>query len=755
MPLDFAQFSDYAGTWISVLLSFSIKGAIILAVAGSLVVMMRRASAAARHLVWNMSLAALLALPLLSFVMPEWRVAVLPEAATATKIAQTDTESAPVIAASAPIPDAEKSASATTLAAEKMIAPAISAETSQAPVKESAPVGNSPVGDSENVIARTDSASPGWAFWALMTWLAGVMIVALRMLVGTLSVWWIVRRAQPVEDDSWTSLMEFLVWQLELKRPVRLLESRGVSMPITCGMFRSVVLIPKGADEWAEERRQVVLSHELAHVKRRDCLTQMLAQLACALYWFNPLIWIAARRLRVERELACDDYVLSTGTRASDYAGHLLDLARTMRSAHFSSLTAVAIARRSQLEGRLLAILDPGLKRRGLKRSSAAVVAILLACIVLPLSALRPATRAEASSEASQKSKPSADADKSPAKSADSTSNKPVAPAKSSDADSEKSVNPDDEDQDDDSDPESQSDNPENQDQAKNDGLSQAVNGSIADSVAGAVAEIQANQDNKDSVRQGVIEGLKDALKDEDPKVRKEAMRALGMVGGNEIVPVMLEALKDRDAMTRKHAAWALGMKGNSEVVEPLIGALRDENAQVREQAAWALGLKGDQRAIEPLAAALNDTSAQVREQAAWALGLKGDHRAIDPLIGALKDQNAQVRQQAAWALGLKGNGRAIDALIAALNDADRQVREQAAWALGLKGDNRAVEPLINALKDESAGVREQAAWAIGLKGDSRAMNALNAALKDANKEVREQAAWALGMLLMRNGRSR
>jgi HEAT repeat protein/beta-lactamase regulating signal transducer with metallopeptidase domain len=750
MPLHFAQFSEYAGTWISVLLNFSIKGAIILAVAGLLVVMMSRASAAARHLVWNMSLAALLVLPLLSFIMPEWRVAVLPEIASAAKVEQTDTEMAPVIASSTLIPEAEKNNSEkpnsfAARADEKVTAPVLSAETSQTPIKESAPAS-----DSENVIARTESSTLGWAFWALAIWLAGAMVVALRMLVGTVSVWWIVQRARPVEDDSWNALMEFLVWQLELKRPVRLLESRSVSMPITCGMFRSVVLIPQGADEWAEERRQVVLSHELAHVKRRDCLTQMLAQLACALYWFNPLIWIAARRLRVERELACDDYVLSTGTRASDYAGHLLDLARTMRSAHLSSLTAVAIARRSQLEGRLLAILDPGLKRRGLNRTSAAVVAILLACIVLPLAALRPATRAEASFEVSQKSKSSADADKSPAKSADSTSNKSA--ANSADADKKKSAEPDDEDQDDDSDVEPEPDNPENPDQEKNDGMDQAVNGSIADSVASAVATIQSGQDSKDSVRQGVIEGLKAALKDEDPQVRKEAMRALGMAGGSEVVPMMLEALKDRDPGTRKQAAWVLGMKGNSEVVEPLINALRDENAQVREQAAWALGLKGDQRALEPLASALNDSSAQVREQSVWALGLKGNSSSIDPLMGALKDQNSQVRERAAWALGLKGDSRAVDALITALSDSDRQVREQAAWALGLKGDNRAVDPLINALKDESADVREQAAWALGLKGDSRAMNALNAALKDTNKGVREQAAWALGMLLMRNG---
>src|SRR4029078_12794075 len=101
-----------------------------------------------------------------------------------------------------------------------------------------------------------------------------------------------------------------------------------------------------------------MLLHELAHVKRNDCLTQIIAQICCAVYWFHPGVWYSARRLRSERELACDEHVLDVGVNACDYAAHLLDIARVCKAPFGTSAAAVAMARPSQLEGRLLAILD-------------------------------------------------------------------------------------------------------------------------------------------------------------------------------------------------------------------------------------------------------------------------------------------------------------------------------------------------------------------------------------------------------------
>lgn len=87
------------------------------------------------------------------------------------------------------------------------------------------------------------------------------------------------------------------------------------------------LLLPAAARQWSGEQLRSVLLHEVAHIKRRDTIAHLLAQIACSLHWFNPLVWFAAWRLRVESERACDDLVLASGVRLSSYAGHLLQVA--------------------------------------------------------------------------------------------------------------------------------------------------------------------------------------------------------------------------------------------------------------------------------------------------------------------------------------------------------------------------------------------------------------------------------------------
>jgi HEAT repeat protein/beta-lactamase regulating signal transducer with metallopeptidase domain len=640
---DVVSFSSQTGHWFGLLLDLAIKGAFILSVASLSAFALRRSSAAMRHLVWNLALVSLLALPALTFMLPRWNVPVLPgllarpEAEADAR--ETDAASAGVLQAA--IQDA----------ARRALSAAPGSDASGATgVEASRPV----------QAVRSPMGRFHWSVWILALWLVGSFLVAARLAAGLASVWWITRRSRRVEDRDWTDLVREISWQLGLSRPVALLESERVGMPLTWGLFRPVILMPPDTADWAEERRRVVLSHELAHVKRRDCLTQTLAQAACAIYWFNPLVWMAARKLRMERERACDDHVLHTGTRASDYASHLLDLARSLGSSSCSATTAVAIARRSQLEGRLLAILDPDVSRRGINRAGASLALIVMICLVLPLAAVSPlADDSRSNGEQSQPERASRESRHDQAASRAETGGKDlreaITPAEPADKKSED--------------------------------------------------EQPASVDAPDQTHNVQL-----AQEPQDPQ--QEQSRQTGESG---IVESLKSALKDSDWEVRKHAAWSLGLKGDHTAVESLIEALKDEHPDVREQAAWALGLKGDSRAVRPLAAALKDQHSGVREQAAWALGLKGNREAVEPLIEALRDDDSQVREQAAWALGLKGDRRAVEPLMDALKDGDDGVREQAAWALGLKGDRRSLPALKDALKDPSGQVRDQARWAIGM----------------------------------------
>lgn len=119
----------------------------------------------------------------------------------------------------------------------------------------------------------------------------------------------------------------------------------------------------------------MVLLHELAHAKRWDCLTKLVAHVACSVYWFNPLTWLALTRLQSESERACDDLVLNAGSKPSNYAEHILRIASGLQTGAFAAHSSIAMARRSNLEGRLLAILDPRRNRRSLTRIGALIAA--------------------------------------------------------------------------------------------------------------------------------------------------------------------------------------------------------------------------------------------------------------------------------------------------------------------------------------------------------------------------------------------
>ena len=169
---------------------------------------------------------------------------------------------------------------------------------------------------------------------------------------------------------------------------VRLLHGDDVSMPCAVGVIRPAVLLPTAALSWSPDRLDAVLLHELAHVARRDVLMQSLAELCRSLYWFNPLAWLAASRLRLEREQACDDHVLAAGVRGSDYAQVLLHVARSYRDEHRD--LGLAMARPKDLQRRIGSLLDNTRSHLPLGRRSACALFASLMLVSFGAALVRP-----------------------------------------------------------------------------------------------------------------------------------------------------------------------------------------------------------------------------------------------------------------------------------------------------------------------------------------------------------------------------
>jgi beta-lactamase regulating signal transducer with metallopeptidase domain len=237
-------------------------------------------------------------------------------------------------------------------------------------------------------VARPSRVSLGAT--AARLWLFGALGLAAWWTIGNLGLVRLVRRATPIADPAWVALLGREVERIGVVARVRLLRSPAVGSPLTWRARQVVVLLPDDAESWPAERRRVVLAHELAHAARGDHFAQLAASAACALHWYNPLVWMAARRLRAESERACDDRVLELGTAGADYAAHLLDVARGSRALQMGGQVAIGMARPSQLEGRLLAVLDPRRIRSAPAFRSRVLAWTGLAAVIVPLAAMRP-----------------------------------------------------------------------------------------------------------------------------------------------------------------------------------------------------------------------------------------------------------------------------------------------------------------------------------------------------------------------------
>ncbi|MDH3733354.1 MAG: hypothetical protein OEU54_07450 [Gemmatimonadota bacterium] len=368
---------------IATLGSLTLRGTVVLGAAALLAWSLKKEAAGTRHILWTATFGLLLALPAASRWMPGWELGVLP----------ATLRTAPQLAPGTLAPAAPNLISFGVESSKAGVAPLATGLPTHPLVSdlESGPPTLAPS------VARVGPV-PGDFPWAPVLWTLwglGAAAALTSILVGHLRLRSLVRKGTVVRDPVWLGQVDDLRVRLGIDRSVALVIDPAVSAPMTGGVRFPVILLPDDATDWTPERRRVVLTHELVHIRRHDVLRQVVGRVALAAYWFHPLGWLASRQAAASRELACDEEVLAMGTRPSEYASLLLEMAdrRAMPSA-----LCLSMVQPSQLERRVMSILDPKRPHRSSFATGAALVALAVfgisAAVAQPVPAPRPAVPA-------------------------------------------------------------------------------------------------------------------------------------------------------------------------------------------------------------------------------------------------------------------------------------------------------------------------------------------------------------------------
>lgn len=320
---------EYAPTLFVVLLDWIAKGFVVLGLAYLADRLLRRADASLRHLIWLAGLSAVMLLPAVSWVLPSLDVPLF----------RLDFLTAAVV------PGAE----------------------------------SEQVGTGIGLGRSTPDLLLG-------IYLAGAFSVFSWQAIGRAYAHRLRRRAETVSHPQVVTQLKHLKAKLGIRRPVDLLCSSLITIPFSAGYHRPAIVLPQDATEWPVPVLASVMIHELAHIKRRDVLARVAAQLTCCVHWINPLAWYGLGRIMMEQEIACDNLVLAAGTKASDYACNLLNLSRVRPGRMDYALTA--LGRRTELTSRLMEILKPTRNRSPLEVRGCLAAFCLVLGLLLPVSSL-------------------------------------------------------------------------------------------------------------------------------------------------------------------------------------------------------------------------------------------------------------------------------------------------------------------------------------------------------------------------------
>jgi beta-lactamase regulating signal transducer with metallopeptidase domain len=389
-----------------------------------------------------------------------------------------------------------------------------------------------------------NSSGGGTARIVIALWMSGVVLLSLRLAFS----WRAALRLRRGEAIRW--------------RGRDVLLSDSVATPLTVGLLHPTIVLPRTMRDC-----EAALLHEAAHISRGDAWSRLIIELACAVYWFHPLIWIAARRAVLEQERACDDAALGAGVPPVRYAELLISVAtRERRTA------ALSMAAARQLEARLHAVVDDARPRRKLTPPAFGVTAFLAGALLLTTASVTIVAAPLLGSFEEPWSEELPDVALVPPFAAD-----------------------------------------------------------------GADAAL-AHQLREAAVRPKTWRG---------DLVAERARWALSRAHDGKLIAPLREALNDDDWRVRAYAAWALGNAKDRVAVPRLIVLLRDPVWRMRAMAASALANINDDAAAAAMERALGDTAWQVRYEAVVYVGARTDARSRSLVARMTNDPHAGVRYTA------------------------------------------------------------------------------------------------------------
>lgn len=448
--------------------------------------------------------------------------------------------------------------------------------------------------------------------WFVLIWLFGVFASGLRLS----GAWAYTRRLKRKESqkvlEKWQENLERLCEQLEVKKSILLLESSLVRVPTAVGWLKPLILLPPSAVlNLTPQQLEAILAHELAHIRRHDYLANFLQTIVETLLFYHPAAWWISRRIRTERENACDDLaVAASGGNAVAYARALTKMERLRKTAAAPQFAMAADGGGGSLSGRIHRLLKVETTAPNRFAGIWASVLVISALAIIGAGAKAsslvfraPENAAFDVSKQNELARFTNAQDRAAAIcSLGKTRDAAVIPILIQSLGDDEPI----------------SSSIGCWDSGDWSPLLQTFKQpTLGEEAALALA----------SMGETAVEPLAAALRDSNPSVRRNAAWAIGEIRDGDKInrDIALEPLvqllkQDEDAWVRRGAAFALGELKNALSAPALIDSLRDENSGVREMAANALGEMKEATAAESLKIALKDSDNRVRDMARWAL---------------------------------------------------------------------------------------------------------------------------------------